>query len=51
MTVHELYRTCDVDNDGEVNLQELANVLESLSPEFYQKDVQVIMNFFDIDRN
>lgn len=47
----EFYRSCDVDNDKEVNLKELENVLTGLTPEFYQKDTQVIMNFFDIDKN
>lgn len=47
----EFYRMADVDHDEEVNIKELSNVLAGLTPEFYQKDTQVIMNFFDIDRN
>jgi Ca2+-binding EF-hand superfamily protein len=47
----ELFRSCDVDGSGEVNIQELETVLQGLSAEFYQKDCQAIHNFFDIDRN
>jgi hypothetical protein len=35
LSAQELYRSCDVDNDGEVNLKELESVLTGLSPEFY----------------
>jgi len=34
----EFYRSCDVDNDEQVDLKELENVLTGLTPEFYQKD-------------
>jgi Ca2+-binding EF-hand superfamily protein len=34
----EFYRSCDCDNNGEVDLKELESVLTGLTPEFYQKD-------------
>jgi len=46
-----LFRSCDVNNDGDVNIRELETVLTGLSAEFYQKDTQAIHNFFDIDKN
>jgi len=47
----ELYRSCDVNGDGDVNIRELESVLTGFSAEFYQKDTQAIHQFFDIDRN
>jgi Ca2+-binding EF-hand superfamily protein len=47
----ELFRSCDVNNDQDVNISELETVLTGLSAEFYQKDVTAIHNFFDIDKN
>ena len=47
----ELFRSCDVNNDGTVNIKELETVLTGLSAEFYQKDTHAIHNFFDIDKN
>ena len=38
----ELYRSCDVNNDGDVNISELESVLTGFSAEFYQKDTQAI---------
>ena len=38
----ELYRSCDVNNDGDVNIRELEAVLTGFSAEFYQKDTQAI---------
>lgn len=51
ISYQELFRSCDVNGDGDVNLKELEAVLQGLSSEFYQKDTQAIHNFFDIDRN
>jgi len=51
ISYQELFRSCDVNNDGDVNIRELETVLTSMSSEFYQKDTQAIHNFFDIDRN
>lgn len=47
----ELFRSCDVNNDGDINIKELETVLTGISAEFYQKDTQAIHNFFDIDKN
>lgn len=49
MTYEELYRACDVNNDNNVNLHELEKMLESLSLEFFAKEIQAIRNFFDIN--
>lgn len=51
ITPMELFRTCDVSNDGSLNIKELEQVLKGFSAEFYQKDTQAIHNFFDIDKN
>ena len=51
ITYQELFRSCDVNNDGDVNIKELEAVLTGFSAEFYQKDTQAIHNFFDIDKN
>ena len=51
MTPAELFRSCDVDGAGQVNVKELESVLVGLSSEFRQKDVHVIRNFFDIDKS
>ena len=47
----ELFRSCDANDDKDVNLRELEIVLTGLSAEFYQKDTQAIHNFFDMDKN
>jgi len=51
ISYQELFRSCDVNNDRDVNIRELETVLTGLSSEFYQKDTQAIHNFFDVDRN
>lgn len=51
ISYQELFRSCDVNNDADVNIKELETVLTGLSAEFYQKDTQAIHNFFDIDKN
>jgi len=35
ITYQELFRSCDVSNDGQVNIRELETVLTGLSAEFY----------------
>lgn len=47
ISYQELFRSCDIDNGGDVNIRELETVLTGLSAEFYQKDTQAIHNFFD----
>ena len=42
ISYQELYRSCDVNNDGDVNISELESVLTGFSAEFYQKDTQAI---------
>jgi Ca2+-binding EF-hand superfamily protein len=42
ISYQELYRSCDVNNDGDVNIRELESVLTGFSAEFYQKDTQAI---------
>lgn len=39
ISFQELFRMCDVSNDGVVNIKELEQVLSGLSAEFKQKDV------------
>jgi hypothetical protein len=51
ISYQELFRSCDVNNDLDVNIKELESVLTGFSAEFYQKDCQAIHNFFDIDKN
>ena len=51
ITAEELFRSCDVNDDKDVNIRELEQVLTGFSAEFYQKDCQAIHNFFDIDKN
>ena len=51
ISAHELFGLCDVNGDGTIMVTELQNKLKSLSPDFYTKDIQVIHNFFDIDKN
>lgn len=47
----ELFRACDVDNSGDIDIKELENVLQSYSAEFYQKDCVAIHNFFDTNKD
>jgi Ca2+-binding EF-hand superfamily protein len=51
ISYQELFRSCDVNDDKDVNIRELEAVLTGFSAEFYQKDCQAIHNFFDIDKN
>lgn len=51
MSYQELFRSCDCNDDKDVNIKELETVLTGFSAEFYQKDTQAIHNFFDIDKN
>lgn len=51
ITYDELFRSCDVNDSGDINIKELETVLQGISAEFYQKDCQAIHNFFDIDKN
>lgn len=51
ISYQELFRSCDVNNDKDVNLRELETVLSGLSAEFYQKDTQAVHAFLDIDKN
>jgi hypothetical protein len=51
ISYQELFRSCDINNDKDVNLRELETVLSGLSAEFYQKDTQAIHGFLDIDKN
>ena len=51
ITYDELFRSCDVNDDANLNIKELEAVLQGFSAEFYQKDCQAIHNFFDIDKN
>lgn len=51
LTPDELFRSCDVDNSGDMNVAEVETVLQGISAEFYQKDCVAIHNFFDIDKN
>jgi hypothetical protein len=46
----DLIKNCGYDRYKKVNLTNLENVLFSMSPEFLQKDSQILYNFFNIDR-
>ena len=47
----DLYRSFDANNDGEVNVKELEKVLIELSKDFYQKEIEAIHSFFDVNRD
>ena len=49
MSFAELFRSCDVNNDQEVDLQELASILNGL--DLYERDCEAIHKFLDIDQN
>lgn len=51
MSYQELFRACDCDSSGGVDLKELETVLLGFSAEFYNKDTTAIRNFFDLDGN
>jgi Ca2+-binding EF-hand superfamily protein len=48
ITFSEVYNACDV-NDDKVNLSEVRNFIEGLSPEFKQKEVQALIAYMDLD--
>lgn len=48
---HDLFTACDVGNDGSISLEELGNMLRSLRPGIQLKEVQAILNFFDVNGN
>lgn len=47
----EVYNACDVNDDEQVNLAEVRNFIEGLSPEFKQKEVQALIAYMDLDGN
>ena len=51
ISYQELFRSCDVNNDGNISIRELETVISGISAEFYLKETQAIHNFFDVDRN
>jgi hypothetical protein len=51
MSHAELFRSCDINGDQQLELKELEDFLNGLSPEFKQKDVHAIHSFFDLDKN
>ena len=49
ITFSEVYNACDVNDDDKVNLSEVRNFIEGLSPEFKQKEVQALIAYMDLD--
>jgi Ca2+-binding EF-hand superfamily protein len=47
----EVYNACDVNEDGRVNVSELRNFVEGLTPDFKQKEIHALMIYMDIDKN
>jgi Ca2+-binding EF-hand superfamily protein len=50
ITFLEMFNACDVNDDARVNLSEIRNFVEGLSPDFKQKEVHSLMNYLDIDK-
>lgn len=46
-----MFNACDVNDDARVNLNEVRNFVEGLTPDFKQKEVHALMNYLDIDKN
>ena len=51
ITFLEVYNACDVNDDERVNLSEVRNFIEGLSPEFKQKEVHALIAYMDLDGN
>jgi Ca2+-binding EF-hand superfamily protein len=49
MSFDELYRTCDVNGDGDIKVDELESVIGTISEEFYTKDIHALHKFFDMN--
>lgn len=47
----EMFNACDVNEDTRVDILEISKFVESLSPDFKQKEIHALKNYLDIDNN
>lgn len=47
----EMFNACDINDDKKVNLNEIRNFVEGLSPDFKQKELHALITYLDIDKN
>jgi hypothetical protein len=47
----EMFNACDLNEDARVNINEIRNFVEGLTPDFKVKEIHALMNYLDIDKN
>lgn len=46
-----MFNACDLNEDARVNINEISNFVEGLTPDFKVKEIHSLMNYLDIDKN
>lgn len=46
-----MFNACDINDDSRVNINEMRNFVEGLTPDFKQKEIHALMTYIDLDKN